>query len=100
MHAFVANDSIPSLSLHYLSKDGEEGFPGNLDVNVNYTLTNDDGLKIEYNAVTDKATPVNLTNHSYFNLTGDPSKGWGRKPSFGSVFRMFPRDGVFSRDLR
>jgi aldose 1-epimerase len=71
--ASITNDSIPSLSLHYLSKDGEEGFPGDLDVNVNYTLTNDDGLKIEYNAVTNKATPVNLTNHSYFNLTGDPS---------------------------
>ncbi|MEP7106497.1 MAG: aldose epimerase family protein [Ferruginibacter sp.] len=67
------NDSIPSLMLSYLSKDGEEGYPGNLEVNVQYTLTDDDGLKIDYTAKTDKATVINLTNHSYFNLTGDVS---------------------------
>ncbi|HEY5407902.1 MAG TPA: aldose epimerase family protein [Ginsengibacter sp.] len=71
--ASIPNDSVPSLTLKYLSKDGEEGYPGNLNVTVQYTLTDDDGLKIEYSAVTDKATPVNLTNHSYFNLTGDVS---------------------------
>lgn len=69
--ASTTNDSIPSVTLNYLSKDGEEGYPGNLKVTVQYTLTNDDELKIEYNAETDKATPINLTNHSYFNLTGD-----------------------------
>jgi aldose 1-epimerase len=71
--ASVSKDSIPSLTLKYLSEDGEEGYPGNLNVTVIYTLTNDDELKIEYNAETDKATPVNLTNHSYFNLSGDVS---------------------------
>jgi aldose 1-epimerase len=60
----------PSLVLHYLSKDGEQGYPGNLDVTVTYTLTNRDELKIDYRAVTDKDTILNLTNHSYFNLKG------------------------------
>lgn len=69
--ASVPSDTVPSLILKYRSKDGEEGFPGNLDVTVQYTLTNDGGLMIEYNATTDKPTPVNLTNHSYFNLSGD-----------------------------
>ena len=67
----VENDSIPSLLLSYLSKDGDEGYPGNLNVDVHYTLTDQDELKIEYTATTDKKTVVNLTNHSYFNLTGD-----------------------------
>jgi len=62
----VISDGV---ELKYLSKDGEEGFPGNLSVTVRYTLKGDD-LKIEYSANTDKPTVLNLTNHSYFNLSG------------------------------
>jgi aldose 1-epimerase len=67
------NENTPVITLNYLSKDGEEGYPGNLKVSVTYTLTDANELNIEYNAETDKTTVVNLTNHSYFNLTGDAS---------------------------
>lgn len=63
-----------TLKLSYLSKDGEEGFPGNLNCTVTFTLTDDNAIDIQYGAETDKPTIVNLTNHSYFNLDGDPSR--------------------------
>ena len=60
-----------SLELSYLSRDGEEGFPGNLQVRVKFTLTDANELRIDYFAETDKPTVVNLTNHSFFNLSGE-----------------------------
>lgn len=63
----------PSVKFTYLSPDGEEGYPGNLDVTVIYTLTQSNELKIDYSATTDKATPINLTHHTYWNLGGHDS---------------------------
>src|SRR6185437_10945361 len=59
-----------SVAFTYLSKDMEEGYPGNLNCKVTYELTDDNAVKISYEATTDKPTVVNLTNHSYFNLNG------------------------------
>jgi aldose 1-epimerase len=66
----VIEQNDNSVTLHYLSGNGEEGYPGNLDVYVTFTVTADDSLEITYEATTDAATPINLTNHAYFNLNG------------------------------
>jgi aldose 1-epimerase len=67
---FSGGDSAV-VALHYLSPDMEEGFPGNLKLSINFILTGDNEVSIEYHAETDKSTVVNFTNHSYFNLTGN-----------------------------
>jgi aldose 1-epimerase len=66
----LARPDGPALELRYTSKDGEEGYPGNLSVTAVYTLTEDNGLELQYTATTDKDTVLNLTQHSYFNLAG------------------------------
>ena len=70
----VVDDSTASLVLSYVSNDMEEGYPGNLEVKVIYTLNNNDELRVKYKAVTDKTTIINLTQHSYFNLSADFNK--------------------------
>jgi aldose 1-epimerase len=69
----LRREDAVGLVLTHRSPDGDEGYPGNLDCTVTYWVTRDKTLEIEYEAVTDKATPVNLTNHSYFNLDGHGS---------------------------
>lgn len=61
----------PVLSLHYVSPDGEEGYPGTVDITVHYTLSSEAGLRIDYEASTDAPTPFSPTNHAYFNLAGE-----------------------------
>ena len=67
----VSGSGRLGVRFHRLSPDGEQGYPGNLDVSVTYWLTDDNAVRIEYEALTDKSTVVNLSNHTYFNLKGD-----------------------------
>jgi aldose 1-epimerase len=67
----VNDGAEPGLVLTHVSRDGEQGYPGNLEARVVYSLT-DDGLRMDFSATTDRRTVVNMTNHSYFNLSGRP----------------------------
>jgi aldose 1-epimerase len=71
----LSQGTVPSLELTYVSKDGEEGYPGTLTAKVTYTLTDNNELKLDYSATTDKDTVQNITNHSYFNLMGQSADG-------------------------
>lgn len=68
--SFIQENEESGVIMEYFSQDGDEGYPGNLWVTIKYTLDKNNRLKIVYEAVTDKSTPVNLSNHSYFNLSG------------------------------
>lgn len=79
----VEEDGQQKLRLHYVSPDGEWGYPGNLDVTVDYSLTDEDEVIIDYRATTDRATPVNLTNHAWFDLSAGRSDN-----TLGQVLRL------------
>src|ERR1035437_7906210 len=68
--ALPPGEGRAAVQLTYLSRDGEDGYPGNVTVKLTYTLTHDNELRLDYEAVTDRATPINLTSHAYFNLAG------------------------------
>ncbi len=80
----VTRSEGPAVRFSYTSPDGEEGYPGNLEVAVTYVLGNDGALRLEYEAAADQATPVNLTHHSYFNLRGE-----GAGDVFGHELQLF-----------
>ncbi|MFU0833849.1 MAG: hypothetical protein ACFWUC_13055 [Oscillospiraceae bacterium] len=88
----VKDGDEPHVTFSLLSSDGDGGFPGNLQVEVTYTLTVDNALRIEYRAETDAETPLNLTNHSYFNLTGH-----AEKDILGQILQIYA-DGITEAD--
>ncbi len=98
----IKKDGVESLQLTYRSADGEEGYPGNLDVEVIYTLNDDNELVIDYSAVSDKDTVVNLTNHVYFNLRGHGAGEIGNHEIMinADSFTPINNEGIPSGEIR
>lgn len=89
----ASNDSTIVMGLH--SEDGDNNFPGNVEVKVTYTLTADNTLDMKFEAVTDKETVINMTNHSYFNLHGDPSAAGTDMVLYINADNYTPTDATF-----
>ena len=98
----LATEDGPAVKLRYVSPDGEEGFPGTLTTEITFTVTARAELRIDYRATTDGDTPINLTNHTYFNLTGDASgdvlqqEVWLKASQYTPVDSMLIPSGVIS----
>lgn len=90
----VSTKGVDALELEYLSRDGEEGYPGNLSVRVTYSLSAQNELKVEYAATTDRETVLNLTNHSYFNLLGSAKQDVLQHQLFLNADRFTPMNAV------
>jgi aldose 1-epimerase len=90
----ITSSNNDSVTFSYLSKDGEEGFPGDVVVNVTYTLTEDNGLLLSIKGLTSKSTPLNLANHVYFNLAGENTgaKGLGEHVVTMNANKYLPTD--------
>ena len=97
--AVLTQDSA-RVKLTYLSEDGEEGYPGNLQVEITYILKNDNSLTIDYKGVTDKTTIVNLTNHAYFNLSGDGKRSILEQEVYLNSDHIFATDNNLVPDGR
>ena len=90
----ITSSTDSSLTLHYLSPDGEDGYPGNLSMSVTYTVTADNALRLSYDATTDRPTPCNLTWHPYFNLHGRADRSTDSHKLYVCASRYTPTDST------